>query len=76
MGQATYRALEAGPSGHPARWINPDSGHYGSVVPQPAFQQGGLQCREYTQTINVGGRTEQAYGTACRQQDGSWQIRN
>jgi len=22
----------------------------------------------------VGGRTEQAYGTACRQPDGSWQI--
>lgn len=76
MGQTTYRALESGPSGHPARWINPDTGHYGSVTPQPAYQQGGLQCREYTQTINVGGRSEQAYGTACRQQDGSWQIRN
>jgi surface antigen len=24
--------------------------------------------------VTVGGRAEQAYGTACRQPDGSWQI--
>ncbi|MEE8203551.1 MAG: hypothetical protein V3R74_07315, partial [Alphaproteobacteria bacterium] len=31
-------------------------------------------CREYQTTVNVGGQVEQAYGTACRQPDGSWQI--
>ena len=34
----------------------------------------GRQCREFQQTVTVGGRTEQAYGTACLQPDGSWEI--
>lgn len=76
MGQTTYNALETGRSGQAVQWRNPDSGHYGSVTPQSAYQSGNVTCREYTQTINVGGRSEQAYGTACRQPDGSWQIRN
>lgn len=73
MGQTTYNALE---SGRPGQWRNPDSGNYGTVTPQPAFQQGNLTCREYTQTVYIEGRSQQAYGTACRQPDGSWQIRN
>jgi surface antigen len=76
LGQTTYNALETGQSGQSAQWRNPDSGHYGTVTPQPAYQQGNYQCREYTQTIYVDGRSEQARGTACRQPDGSWQIRN
>jgi len=31
-------------------------------------------CREYTKAIRVGGRLEQAYGKACLQPDGSWEI--
>lgn len=31
-------------------------------------------CREFTETIVVGGRKEQGYGTACLQADGAWQI--
>ena len=34
----------------------------------------GRQCREYQQTVTVGRRTEQAYGTACLQPDGDWEI--
>jgi len=76
MGQTTYNALENGPSGQTARWQNPDSGHYGTVTPQAAYQQGGYNCRQYTQTVYIDGRSEQAHGTACRQPDGSWQIQN
>ncbi|MEQ8281789.1 MAG: RT0821/Lpp0805 family surface protein [Parvibaculum sp.] len=76
MGQTTYNALETGRSGQAVQWRNPDSGNYGTVTPQSAYQSGNVTCREYTQTINVGGRSEQAYGTACRQPDGSWQIQN
>ena len=36
----------------------------------------GWQCREYQQTVTVDGRTEQAYGTACLQPDGHWEIVN
>lgn len=74
---STQRALESGPSGRPVQWSNPDSGHYGSVVPQPAYtSSSGQPCREYQQTVYIGGRPQSAYGTACRQADGSWQIAN
>ncbi|MBO6678511.1 RT0821/Lpp0805 family surface protein [Parvibaculum sp.] len=76
MGQTTYNALEHNPSGQTSRWQNPDSGHYGTVTPQATYQQGGYNCREYTQTVYIDGRSEQAHGTACRQPDGSWQIQN
>ena len=76
MGQTTYNALERGQSNQTVRWNNPDSGNYGTVTPYPAYQQGSYNCREYTQTIYVDGRSETARGTACRQPDGSWQIQN
>ena len=31
-------------------------------------------CREFTQTIEVGGKKEEGYGTACQQPDGSWKV--
>ena len=64
------------PIGQPVVWRNPDSGNQGSVTPVREGRQTatGAYCREYQQTVTVGGRTEEAFGTACRQPDGSWQI--
>lgn len=31
-------------------------------------------CREYTRTVSIGNRAQEAYGTACLQSDGSWMI--
>jgi hypothetical protein len=31
-------------------------------------------CREFTKAVNVGGRVQSAYGQACMQPDGSWQV--
>lgn len=31
-------------------------------------------CREYTRTVYIGGRTQDAFGTACLQPDGDWVI--
>jgi surface antigen len=33
-------------------------------------------CREFQQTVVIGGEEEQAHGTACRQSNGSWRIVN
>lgn len=75
MERSTSDALERAPSGQSVAWNNPDSGNYGSVVPQPAYRAPtGEYCREYQQTITVAGRSEEAYGKACRQPDGSWKI--
>jgi surface antigen len=39
MSQSTQNALESGQTGQAVEWRNPDSGHYGTVVPQRAYQQ-------------------------------------
>jgi surface antigen len=59
-----------------AAWTNPDSGHSGTVTPVRTYQSGGTYCREYQQTVTIGGQQERSYGTACRQPDGSWKIVN
>ncbi len=73
--KAAQRALEKSPSGTAVAWHNPDSGHSGEVIPVRTYQKsGGQYCREYKQTVTIGGEEHQAYGTACRQPDGSWKI--
>lgn len=73
---ATQRA-ETAPVGQQITWSNPDSGNSGTVTPtREGRDQSGSTCREYRSTVNVGGKTEEAYGTACRQADGSWKIVN
>jgi len=52
-----------------------DANASGSVsVLRDGHSSDGLYCREFQQTVTVGGRSEQAYGTACQQPDGSWRI--
>ncbi len=68
-------ALEETKSGTTSTWRNPDTDHSGSITPTKAYQVAdGSYCREFTQTILVGGREQEAYGTACRQADGTWKL--
>lgn len=69
---AQMDALERGQSGAPVSWRNPDSGRYGTVVPGPAYAEGGRNCRSYTHTIYIDGKPQTARGTACRNPDGTW----
>jgi surface antigen len=73
---AQLQALEAGPSGAPVAWRNPDSGRYGNVVPGPAYEASGATCRSYTQTIFIDGTPQNERGAACRNPDGSWTVVN
>lgn len=51
---------------HPPRYAPPPA-------PRDGFAGADcLQTREYTTTIVIGGREQDAYGTACLQPDGSW----
>jgi surface antigen len=73
--QAARNALETAPSGTTTTWKNPDNGNSGAVTPKRTYQTAsGQYCREYTQTITVGGKKQTSYGTACRQPDGQWKI--
>jgi surface antigen len=69
---AQMDALERGQSGAPVSWRNADSGRYGTVVPGPAYQQAGRNCRSFTHTIYIEGQPQTARGTACRNPDGTW----
>jgi len=75
--ETTQESLEYGKTGTSSTWSNPDSGHSGSVTPTRTYQTAEDQpCREYTSTVNIDGKTEEAVGTACREPDGTWRIIN
>ena len=61
------------PIGEPIYWNQ--NGASGSVV---ALRDGtaadGRYCREFQQDVTIGGRNERAFGTACQQPDGSWEV--
>jgi surface antigen len=77
MSQNRQNALETKKTGSRSTWTNPDSGHSGTVTPQPAIEQSnGTYCREFQETVTISGQEETAYGTACRQADGTWKIIN
>ncbi|PLY14274.1 MAG: hypothetical protein C0631_11465 [Sedimenticola sp.] len=65
-------ALKA-PVGETIRWN--DRAASGSVtVIREGTSSEGRYCREYTQQVDIGGESQQVYGTACRNRDGSWEI--
>lgn len=68
--RASQKALESGRS---RTWRHGNK--HGTVTPHKRYtNNAGQYCREYSQTIVVDGRTHKGYGTACREDDGSWQI--
>ena len=75
--RSTQTALEKNRTGSASTWRNPDSGNSGSIRPTRTYETArGDVCREYQQTITVGGKTQTAVGRACRQADGTWRIVN
>ena len=75
--QAGQQAFESAPAGRSVAWANPDTGHQGAITPTRTYEASpGQYCREYTQAVEIGGKRETTYGTACRQPDGTWKIMN
>jgi hypothetical protein len=70
--RAYLRASQA-PIGQPIVWNQ--GGASGRVMTiRDGTSASGSYCREYQQTVTVGNRVEEGYGTACMQPDGAWQI--
>jgi surface antigen len=69
--EAEYKALEYTASGQKVAWQG-DSGHAGEVVAAQPYRVGSQDCRQYTQTVVIGGAASTARGTACRNPNGSW----
>ncbi len=75
--EGATREAQSAPVGEPISWSNPESGNSGEVkATRDGYTASGRYCREFQQTIYIDGREESAFGTACQQPDGSWQIVN
>jgi hypothetical protein len=80
MSEAQQRAHEQAivdasraPVGEPIHWDD-GSGSGEVTTVREGHTPDGRQCREFQQQVTIGGKNEEAYGTACRQPDGSWQV--
>jgi len=63
------------PVGQQIVWNNPQNGHAGSITPvNEGTDSAGNYCREFQTTVTINGQSQQAYGQACRQPDGSWKV--
>ena len=73
--EANAMALTA-PIGSNITWSNPRSYNYGSVIPtRDGYSESGkYYCREFYQTVSIGGRIQDGYGVAFQDPNGDWQI--
>ena len=63
------------PVGSEATWKSKKTGDTYVVRPVKNYRaRSGRYCREYNTRVKIGGKWKNAYGRACRQPDGSWQI--
>jgi len=73
--ERTLRKSLRSPVGETVRWYDNDAS--GSVTTtREGRSSEGRYCREYTQKVEVNGKSQQVYGMACRNSDGSWEIKN
>ena len=69
------QTMEYNRTNQTAQWVNPDTHDSYAVTPTKTYTNAdGTPCREFTMNADVGGKTQQVYGTACRQADGSWKV--
>jgi len=72
-GQAFVHAKD----NQPVAWTNPDTQQEYTVTPKRSYtQNNGRYCRDYTSNVTVNGRQDQVTGTACKNDNGNWQIIN
>ena len=69
------QTLEHAPDNQAVAWSDPDRGAEYRVTPRQTYQASdGGYCREYQTVSTVNGRSQETYGTACRQEDGAWKM--
>ncbi len=72
--EAAQVAATTAPVGKKILWETESTSGYVVTTKEGVNPDDGLTCREFQHTITVGGKTEDAYGTACLQADGSWHM--
>jgi hypothetical protein len=71
--EAAQIAATTAPIGERIYWE--EGGASGAVIAtREGTSTSGRYCREFQQEVAIGGKNEQAYGTACQNPDGSWEV--
>lgn len=70
---AQFYALQFGRPGAPRQWAG-DRGTTGSVAVGPYVRVNNLDCRDFTHTVKLNGTDYVRRGTACREQNGNWNV--
>jgi surface antigen len=73
VADAQFKALQFGRVGAPRAWQG-DEGQSGSVTVGPYVRVNLIDCRDFTNTVTIGGQSFVKKGTACREADGSWTV--
>jgi hypothetical protein len=69
---SAYQRAMAAPIGQAMAWNSPKAS--GSVVATRDGWAGQRYCREFRQDIIIDGKSQEAYGTACRTGNGDWEL--
>lgn len=70
---AQYYALQFGRPGAPRSWQG-DTGASGRVSVGPYVRVNTLDCRDFSHSVTIAGKSYERKGTACREVDGSWNV--
>ncbi|MBI2313050.1 MAG: glycine zipper 2TM domain-containing protein [Betaproteobacteria bacterium] len=70
----TGHALELARDRRSVTWINPQTGVNYRVTPLGAVDVSGRRCRQFSTRVGYMGQQEFMRGTACRGEDGMWQV--
>ena len=76
--RATRHALDTAEIGTGITWENPANAgapaRGSTVIKRHGVDRQGRTCREFQQTVTIGGRNTRSYGTACRDGNGDWKL--
>jgi surface antigen len=70
---AQFNALQFGRVGAPRNWTG-DKGQSGAITVGPYVRVNLIDCRDFSNTVTVGGQNFVKKGTACREADGHWSV--
>ena len=72
--QELDHVYERGVSNQSSSWVNPDTGYQYSVTPHSAYQSNNRWCRKAEIDSWIEGRKKTVTITACRNENGQWEI--
>ncbi|MDX2143457.1 MAG: hypothetical protein SFV19_08885 [Rhodospirillaceae bacterium] len=70
--EQAYEQAMAAPVGQAVSWT--DASTAGTITTTRDGYAGERYCREFQQNVTLGGENQQAWGVACQEPDGSWQL--